>query len=196
VCTFTPDDGNCLDNGVFCDGPEYCDPALDCVSAGDPCSPLPCDEVNDRCGDCSADEDCEDGDPCTENTCVAGECVIAAAPDGTPCTDAAFCNGEETCQGGLCSAGDPVCIGPCEQCDEVEDVCIWCVFDLDRNGWIGSGDFGVFAGCYGECHAPGDSCSVANFDRSPDGCVGSGDFGGFAGCYGKSCADCTGCFPE
>jgi hypothetical protein len=195
MCVFAPDDGNCLDNGVFCDGPEYCNPAYGCTSSGDPCSPLPCDEANDRCGVCSTDEECEDGDICTDNTCTAGECISTATADGTPCPDTLFCNGEETCQDGVCVAGMDPCFDPCEQCNEDANVCDWCVFDMDRNGWIASGDFGMFAGCYGQCYAPGDPCWAANFDGSSDGCIGSGDFGGFAGCYAKACSDCANCFP-
>jgi predicted outer membrane repeat protein len=110
------------------------------------------------------------------------------------CDDGAFCTGEETCQDATCIAGIAPCTSVCEQCDEGADVCLWCVLDLDRNGWIGSGDFGRFAGCYGQCYPPGDPCLETNFDVSPDGCVGSGDFGGFAGCYGSPCSGCNSCF--
>ena len=48
TCTNTPDDAFCS-NGIFCDGAETCDPALDCQLSSDPCSPLLCDEANSLC---------------------------------------------------------------------------------------------------------------------------------------------------
>lgn len=48
TCAFSPDDSNCADDGLFCNGPEICDEMLDCVSAGNPCTGV-CDEV-DACG--------------------------------------------------------------------------------------------------------------------------------------------------
>jgi hypothetical protein len=36
-CVNTPIDADCPDNGLFCDGVEMCDPALGCVSSGNPC---------------------------------------------------------------------------------------------------------------------------------------------------------------
>ena len=35
-CVFTPIDGNCPDNFMFCDGDEFCHPVNDCISTGDP----------------------------------------------------------------------------------------------------------------------------------------------------------------
>jgi hypothetical protein len=45
-------DDPCVDNGLFCDGVEYCTEDAGgyvCGSSGDPCAPLTCDEVNDVC---------------------------------------------------------------------------------------------------------------------------------------------------
>jgi len=44
------------------------------------------------------------------------------ASDGTPCPDGMFCNGAETCQSGVCSAGT----APCPViCDEANDQCLF-----------------------------------------------------------------------
>ncbi len=47
-CDHTPIDALCPDDGLFCNGDEYCDPATDCDHTGSPCGG-PCDEVNDTC---------------------------------------------------------------------------------------------------------------------------------------------------
>ncbi len=49
ACTHTADDGLC-DNGLFCDGDEYCDVFLGCKTGAVPCPERSCDEDNDMCG--------------------------------------------------------------------------------------------------------------------------------------------------
>lgn len=49
--------------------------------------------------------------------------------DGDSCSDGLWCNGEETCQGGVCMPGEPPCETPC---DEIHRICAEeCVFDSD-----------------------------------------------------------------
>ncbi|MHC4090725.1 MAG: hypothetical protein ACYSVY_10700 [Planctomycetota bacterium] len=49
-CVFTPNDANCPDDGLFCNGTEFCDAVLDCDSTGDPClAPFVCRESTDTC---------------------------------------------------------------------------------------------------------------------------------------------------
>ncbi len=79
-CVFTPIDANCLDDGAYCNGLEVCDPALDCISTGDPCQPTEmCNEATDSCDECLIDGDCDDGIPCTDDTCVSGVCQYTPA---------------------------------------------------------------------------------------------------------------------
>lgn len=50
ACVNTPDDTNCPNDGLFCNGDEICDPAAGCSYTGDPC-PLGtvCNEELDTC---------------------------------------------------------------------------------------------------------------------------------------------------
>ncbi len=48
-CVHTPNDGLCPDDGVFCNGAEYCDAYAGCVSTGYACSKRFCDEAADAC---------------------------------------------------------------------------------------------------------------------------------------------------
>jgi hypothetical protein len=62
ACVYTPNDANCPDDGLYCNGTEYCDAVTDCSSTGDPCLPTEiCNETTDTCdpGGCLLT-----GDPC------------------------------------------------------------------------------------------------------------------------------------
>lgn len=161
------DDSDC-DDALFCNGLERCANGL-CTTGSFPCdSGQGCREHSDSCGPCGADAECDDG---------------------------LYCNGVEVCGGGgVCQTGGDPCDGPCGQCDEGSGSCRWCMFDLDRNGAVGTGDFGFLSGCMGGCYPRDNSCAAANFDSDLAGCVGSGDFAGFSGCFGLGCSECEDCF--
>ncbi len=124
-CAGTPvvcsDDNPCTDNG--------CDPQTGCTVAnntaacatGNLCvKPGTCKD-----GACagSVATECDDGNPCTVDSCdpASGVCqfagsVVGACEDGNPCTAG------DTCQKGLCKAGAPkVCddVNPC-----TTDICV------------------------------------------------------------------------
>ena len=165
-------------DGQFCNGEEACEDGT-CIAGVDPCPGLVCDELND--------------------VCVSGECV-----EDADCADGVFCNGEELCVDQSCVSGATPCSGVCEACDESTDSCMWCIFDLDGDEFIGPGDFSFFAGCYGgsyACDPPNyrsgaDPCCITNFDESADSFVGPGDFSGLAGCYGGGCGECANCWGQ
>ena len=89
-------------------------------------------------GCCAVDADCEDGDACSIDTCVAGQCQAAQDPacckadldcfdandctddvcvagkcqfnpNSAPCNDGDACTQGDMCQGGACSPGQGVC---------------------------------------------------------------------------------------
>ncbi len=87
------------DDRVFCNGDETCDVKQDCVAG-----PLPL---------------CEDGVPCTVDSCDIGSDACVSAPDDERCDDGRICNGEETCDAvDGCSAAD------LPDCDDSID-CTW-----------------------------------------------------------------------
>lgn len=122
-----------------CTDPDSCDGAGSCrgndASSGSPCA--------DDGEACTADE-CDGGGTCThaagnagaECRAAVGDCDVAETcdgsvavcpadvkqPDDTPCDDALFCNGEDSCTGGLCVNHDG---GVCTfVCDEPNDQCV------------------------------------------------------------------------
>jgi LmbE family N-acetylglucosaminyl deacetylase len=56
---------------------------------------------------CQDGTDCDDGDPCTTDACLLGECVHDPVADGTACGDTDACNGVETCSAGACVRQPP-----------------------------------------------------------------------------------------
>jgi hypothetical protein len=106
------------------------------------------------CVPCETPADCDDGVDCTDEACVADVCVITPTTEATPCTDdgnvctdnvcdglgscvalnndapcddGLFCNGQDTCEAGICSihAGDPCTAGAecAATCNEEADDC-------------------------------------------------------------------------
>jgi len=132
-------------NGVV-EAPEECDDGGE--APGDGCDencrlecgnqrPDPgeeCDDGNRRDGDCCsaactlepAGTACwSDGKPCTVDQCNGAGVCQHINQDGAPCDDGLFCNGTDTCQGGLCTqhAGNPCPQTECNHCREAVDSC-------------------------------------------------------------------------
>ena len=90
------------DNGLFCDGPETCDPILDCQLAANPC---------------------DDAVPCTVDTCDELADLCSNTTDDVFCDNGVFCDGAEVCDPVLgCVTGTDPC-APLV-CDEIGDVCL------------------------------------------------------------------------
>ncbi|MFQ5592292.1 MAG: S8 family serine peptidase, partial [Phycisphaerae bacterium] len=127
-CRFDPDDTLC-DNGLPCDGTEFCSTTLGC-QAGTP--PV-----------------CDDGILCTTDSCnnlVVGGCEFI--PDNVRCDNGVFCDGMEICAPGVgCIPGVDPCPG--RFCDEAGSVCVdQCQDDTDC-------DDGVFCNGVEVCDAQG-----------------------------------------
>jgi cysteine-rich repeat protein len=135
---------------------------------------------------CVTSAQCDDGNPCTSDSCVGSEFGYCqhAPQDGT-CNDGLACNGADQCALGACSvhAGNP-CAAGC--CDETTDTCVeTCPVTLPRcgNGLLQSGEEcddgnavggdGCSATCETECGNgridAGEGCDDGNTDAG-DGC--------------------------
>jgi len=144
ACTPKPAGSECRPAAGACDVAEHCDGGSGACPADVFASP---DVV---CRAASAGQDCDVSELCdgSSATCppdlvkpagttcrgavsacdVAESCDGSAtacpadvfAADGHDCSDGQFCNGSETCQGGICTAGTPPCVGAC---DEGGDAC-------------------------------------------------------------------------
>ena len=102
------------------------DAHCEAVENGDICDgTLTCQGSQEGLGICELDPDtvlnCEDGNPCTDDSCDALVGCVNAADDTNPCADDDLCNGEETCQAGICEAG---VVPDCDDADKcTTDTC-------------------------------------------------------------------------
>jgi hypothetical protein len=137
-CTAADPDGTpCRPAAGTCDVAETCNAgvcptdgkssALCRPSAGDCDLDDFCDGVGDTCpADAKRTDECRpSSDPCDlADSCdgVSNDCPDAVLPDDTSCSDDQYCNGEESCQTGICTAGDIPC--PTSGCDDSIDMCV------------------------------------------------------------------------
>jgi hypothetical protein len=100
------DDGNpCTDD--MCDAVAGCFHLVNKAPCqqGDKCSPLgECDK-----GQCInlVPLDCNDGNPCTQDSCAPDTGCVNVPVEGVPCDDGSACTAQDACAGGSC-AGTPV----------------------------------------------------------------------------------------
>ncbi|HZI94731.1 MAG TPA: hypothetical protein VFE84_10840 [Patescibacteria group bacterium] len=78
---------------------------------------------------CLSDADCDDGNPCTSDSCnpATGQCQNASVPNGVPCNDGDACTIGGTCQSGTC--GTPVVCNDrnactTDSCDPATGACL------------------------------------------------------------------------
>jgi hypothetical protein len=105
------------DSGA-CDKRDACDSEANCLPRWEPDTTV-CNE--------STDELCDPAEYCTGHD---RDCPVDFVhPDGTECSNGIYCDGLETCQGGVCTPGAFPC-GDLEHCSEEDQECI-CVTSLD-----------------------------------------------------------------
>jgi hypothetical protein len=88
LCTISacaPDTGQCVDTPILCPDGQECNPDTGACVGSDECEGV----------------DCDDGNECTDSTCVAGMCVVNAVMAGEPCDQGggSICDGDGNCVG-------------------------------------------------------------------------------------------------
>jgi hypothetical protein len=123
---------------------------------------------------CTTNEQCNDGNECTEDLCVGGVCQNNPVPDNTSCTV-----GGTICCSGTCV--DPACSAN-PDCDDAED----CTTDTCLNPGICAA---VCENTWPAC-GPADGCCVPTCTPANDpDCVYCGD----GECAGQADEDCNSC---
>ena len=195
-CVGTPitcDDGNgCTD--------DVCDAAKGCTTVpndatcddGDGCT------VVDLCknGACvgGTAPDCEDGNPCTDDSCVAGSgCVhtsnTAACDDGNPCTTTDMC-ADGSCAGsiveGSCDDGDACTTEDALSCGE----CVGIPIDCDDDNPCTDDGCNAESGC--ESVVNTEECDDGNACTTGDACKDGACVAGASECDDSNpCTDDT-----
>jgi len=109
-------ESSACDDGLFCNGSEFCDPLLDCRPG-----PAP---VRD------------DGVACTVDSCDEDADRVVHEPRASLCDDGAFCNGSETCdallgcQPGIAPTIDDGIACTTDGCDEASDQIVHVALDF------------------------------------------------------------------
>ena len=151
-CTAADANGSPCDDGVFCNGADTCSAGTCSQHAGNPCAGAD--------GDLDCSETCDEG---------AAACT-GADPDGSACQDGLFCNGADTCAGGLCNdhagAVCPGVDGDSDCSESCSDSAAGCTGDDPQGAPC---DDGIY--CNGADTCSGGSCSVhaGNPCPGPDG---------------------------
>jgi Dictyostelium (slime mold) repeat len=128
-----------------CTGPADCDDG-DVCNGREACVRCACESVGEPL-------DCDDGNDCTVDSCDPTRgCVHARVRNGVSCDDGDPCNGAETCQAGLCTAGSP------PSCDDGNP----CTNDLCALG----------LGCLHRTARDGASCSDGDVCNGDETCQG------------------------
>ncbi len=134
VCVFTPNDAHCVDDGVFCNGFEVCDPVWGCVSSGNPCStPSNCDEASGNCG-------CEAPSIATEGPRYLG--VTPAVGVGEIALFASGADPDVSCVSGYVQANGTLGASPVFQTPSA-----WQTAHVRGAGLIGGHTYSVMADC-------------------------------------------------
>ena len=110
---------------------------------------------------------CNDGNPCTDDACMATGCSNAA--NARACDDGLWCNGTDTCAMGSCSAhaGSP-CGG--RACYEATDGCAECAIDSE----CGMPVYGTWSACdyAGTCDESASQARSVSTPRCASGTCG------------------------
>ena len=132
ACLHALDHAAC-NNGVFCDGQEFCDLQSGCLGGPIPCTGAPrpeCDEETNACVECLIDAHCDDEVSCTVDSCDEEDHECKYRASDAACDDGDFCNGAETCNAtnGCRSGTSPNCDDGVEctfdHCDSQAGACV------------------------------------------------------------------------
>jgi sugar lactone lactonase YvrE len=176
-CDGLTDETTCNDNNACTT--DSCDPSQGCKHAGKdgPCSDGDACTEGDACkeGACSpgAAPVCDDGNPCSTDSCDKLQGCVHAYPGSVPCDDGDGCTVGDTCQGSVCVSGKALICddkNPCtqDQCDAATGKCA----SSPHDGSICSdgNPCTIFDTCTGgACVGKTDACDDGN-PCTTDGC--------------------------
>lgn len=138
---------------------------------------------------CLSNLDCDDGNPCTRDSCNLNaepyRCRAVPIADGTTCNDGDACRGQGVCQNGMCTGAEPLCVtttlpGECvtyvATCTpDAADVCAYTATPVENGTPCTMGDACSRGACLdGECMDAQNPCNVDDSPCEISTCVASG----------------------
>ena len=123
------------------------------------------------------DLDCDDGNLCTLDLCVAGSGCEYQPASGQPCNDEDPCTGDDTCEFTECIGATVLCVCGDGFCSVAEQQGCFCTEDCGNCAQCGDGscDPGEEADCPQDCAVCGDGvCSQEETATCPQDCGGGG----------------------
>jgi hypothetical protein len=210
ACVNEPNDANCPDDELFCNGAEYCDPINDCSSTGEPCPEgTICNEDTDSCdplaycgnGTIDPGEDCDytnlGGETCESLGFGGGvlACSESCTFDTSGCTPLPFCGDSTIDPGEDCDPPGGCCAADCTY----EPAGASCPDGMFCNGEETCDSMGAcLAGTPVDCPDNGLFCDGTEYcDEDADACAGTGDPCAYCAPIGCACDEtrdrCTGC---
>jgi len=143
-----------------------------------PCADPPCGPGNGG-GGCTSDAQCDDGNFCTIDQCMGGNCVYFECGGGTYCDPMACVDGSyfcgpvpgPDCGGQVCDDATESCVdcvvdGDCtpDVCDTGTNTCVECNNENDCSGATPACDAGTSTcvECLDDSYCPGEVCDMAN----------------------------------
>ncbi len=168
TCKHLPGSGDPCDDGDICTGKDLCVAGICTGTAGtgcddgNPCTADTCDKIS-GCQHKNQDGPCgDDGNSCTLDQCASGTCDHPAMPSASPCTDDGNPCTTDTCDGKTCTHPVAAVASPCP--DDGDG----CTADLcDGKGncshAIKPGFCAIGAQCVQAGTAkPGDACQICD----------------------------------
>jgi len=155
-CTH-PNNSKPCNDGLYCNGTDTCGAGSCSVHSDNPCPPpKTCNEALDRCDDAACPDE---GNSCTDEVLVNGQCTHPNKSNGIPCDDNNANTNNDRCSNGVC-IGDP---GPCSDGDCASDT------DCDDGNYCNGTETCV--GC--QCQVGARPCNAVTeeCDEDEDRCV-------------------------
>ncbi|MBM4343907.1 MAG: SMP-30/gluconolactonase/LRE family protein [Deltaproteobacteria bacterium] len=189
-CTATANDALCEDGdacttGDQCSGGKCGTGKTKVCDDGDACTKDTCNPADGLCKFngiagcgfyCNTAADCNDKNPCTDESCQGGKCV--SLPNTLACDDANPCSGPDVCGSGKCNSGPAKNCNDNNQC--TDDSC-----DGKTGACVNLGKAATATCDDGSACTSGDACA----GKSPTGaptCVGTA----------KNCDDANACTTD
>ena len=154
----------CVNGQPQCDAPEA--------------APETCNGLDDNCNGETDEGNCDDGEPCTKDTCNTDGSCKHVAQSGAPCDDGNACTAADQCSQGTCMGGKPLDCNDDDACSADScDALSGCLHTAQEGSCIDDGnactqDLCIAGKCTHPAAATGSACLEDGDPCTQDVCMG------------------------